>query len=80
MSRVPCQNRSMRMKKSHRFRLAPDEIVGHFGKVKLVQRHDGRHILRGGTREQRQGVRQWCAQYAPFLEFVRPIEVVVVVA
>ncbi len=66
----------MRMKKPYRFRLAPDEIVGHFGKVRLVRKHDGRHVLRGGTREQRLSVRQWCDQYASFLVWVEPVEVV----
>ena len=68
------------MKKTLRLRWAPDEIIGHFGKVQLVQKHDGRHVLLGGTEEQRQGVRQWCDQYASYLVWVELGEEVGVVA
>jgi hypothetical protein len=70
----------MKIKKSYRLRLAPDEIIGHFGKVQLVRKHDGRHVLLGGEEDERLKVRQWCDRFAPFLEFVEAVQVVVVAA
>ena len=69
----------MKIKKSYRLRLAPDEIVGHFGKVQLVRKHDGRHVLVGATENERLKVRQWCNRWASFLVFVERVEEVVVV-
>ena len=72
-----CQNRGMKIKKSYSLKLAPDEIIGHFGKVQLVRKHDGRHELVGGTEDERQRVRQWCDRFASFLDFVERVEVAV---
>lgn len=76
MSMAPCQTQGMKMKKQYRLRLAPDEIIGHFGQVQLIRQHDGQHVLLGGTEEERRGVRQWCSQFASFLVFVEQVEVV----
>ena len=73
-----CQNRGMKIKKSYRLRLAPDEIIGHFGKVQLVRKHDGRHELVGGTEDERLKVMKWCRRFASFLVFVEVGEVVMV--
>jgi hypothetical protein len=60
----------MRNKKSPRAMLAPDETIGHLGKVCLVKKADGRHDLIGGTSAERTSVRKWCERHAPFLVFL----------
>jgi hypothetical protein len=72
MSDVPCQNGGMRNKKSYKVILAPDEIIGHFGRVQLVKTADGSHRLVGGTMEQRAAVRKWCERFAIFVVFSEP--------
>jgi hypothetical protein len=64
----------MKLKKSYEVHPAPDEIVGHLGQVQLVRKADGNHELVGGTAKAQAMVRNWCAVYAPFLEFVGATE------
>ena len=64
----------MRIKKSYEIHPAPDEIVGHLGQVQLVRKADGKHELVGDTAKAQAMVRNWCAGYAPFLEFVGEAE------
>lgn len=59
----------MRKMKSYKVHLAPDEVIGHFGPVKLVRKGDGTHELTGGTLEQRCMVRNWCERNANFVVF-----------
>jgi len=62
----------MRIKKSYKVHAAPDEIIGHFGQVRLVRKAAGKHKLVGGTTEAQATVRKWCSIYAPFVVFVEP--------
>jgi len=64
----------MRIKKSYKVHSAPDEIIGHFGQVRLVRKADGKHELVGGTMEAQATVRNWCGLYAPFVVFAEPAE------
>ena len=64
-----CHYVYMRKMKSYQVHLAPDEVIGHFGPVKLVCTGDGMHELIGGTLEQRTMVRNWCERNASFVVF-----------
>jgi hypothetical protein len=57
----------MRIKKSYEIHTASDEIVGHFGQVRLVRKADGKYELVGGTTGAQTMVRNWCGLYAPFV-------------
>jgi len=70
----------MRIKKSYEVHTAPDEIIGHFGQVRLVRKSDGKHELVGGTTEAQASVRKWCGLNAPFVVFAEPAEHEVVLA
>ena len=64
----------MRIKKSYEVHAAPDHIAGHFGRVRLMRKADGKHQLFGGSIEAQVAVRKWCELYASFVVFVEPSE------
>lgn len=56
----------MKITKEYTYKLkpAPDEIVGHFGPVKLVRKPNGLHQVAGGSIKQQEAVRNWCEHFA----------------
>jgi len=50
----------------------PDEIIVKFGRVHLVRKADGRHVLIGGTPGEQAKARRWCHRRAPFVTFTVP--------
>ena len=62
----------MRIKKSYEVHLAPNEIIGHFGQVRLVKKGNEKHELVGGTVNAQAAVRTWCGFYASFIIFAEP--------
>ena len=62
----------MKIKKSFSFGPMSGEIVAKFGRVRLVRKPDGRHVLIGGNTDQREAARRWCRQHAPFVTLDAP--------
>jgi hypothetical protein len=55
----------MRMKLSSYFPGFKDrgELIASFGQARLVKYLDGKHELRGGSREDRQAVKEWISMF-----------------
>ncbi len=82
MSRVPCQNRGMKIKNQRRLGSLqePGKIIAKFGRVRLVKSPNGRYKILEGWSYERALVREWCGQYAPFVLFEDSIDCLPVVA
>ena len=66
------QKWGMRKNKACKVSWVPDETIGFLGQVRLVRKANGKSDLIGGSLEQRAFARNWCNEFAPFLEFVEP--------
>jgi len=69
---LPVRLVCMKSKKTFKLPKSPDQMIGQFGSVKLLQTRDGKHYVTGGSEMERRIVKNWCKRLAPFLNFTEP--------